>query len=507
MARVSVVLVLLAVAASAARADQAPLTHRMHVQHMLRRFAFAASPEATDAIADVTGGGLAWLDRQLDPAGIDDAGSTLETLPTTLNADGGLDDPQVFERVILQHWVLTHRQVQAKLELHWLDHFSVSLNKVGDWAVMNHYDHVLRQNALGNFTDLVTAVAKEVAMMSWLDNDGNIGPVANENFARECMQLFVMGPYKLNQDGSVRTDANGVPLPNYSQDDVQSVALAMTGYHIYYAWSDPDPQTRFSVFFAPGDHDPRPLVFHGKNHAVPDDAHAIRYVMDLLTHNPSTAPFQAKELLQRFVTETPSPKYISDIAAVWAAAVDAPDQIAQVVRAIVTHPEFDLGYHAMLKQPVELIADMMRQLPGKLQASDGYGPATSLLWVLSDLGQEPFFPPSVFSFYRPGQISTMVNTSTRLNRSDDLAWIASSAATDDNVTAYIDIAALRQRIGSTKAGPIADYLLDALLDGGSPALRQILVTYLKASNGTDPGDDQIRGALWLLLNAPDYAVN
>jgi hypothetical protein len=68
---------------------------------------------------------------------------------------------------------------------------------------------------------------------------------------------------------------------------------------------------------------------------------------------------------------------------------------------------------------------------------------------------------------------------------------------------YIDIPTLRQRIGSTAAPAIADYLLDATLDGGTTALRTQIIDFL----GQTPSDNQIRGAMWLILNAPDYAVN
>jgi hypothetical protein len=494
------------VSSSGPDAAAGTLTPKQHAEHLARRFAFSMQPAAIAAIAQ-PGGDIAWLDQQLNPGSIDDTGSTLEQPPAQLDADGGFPDWDVYERVMLQHWVRTHRQVQAKLELHWLDHFSVSLDKVGDPAVMANYDHLIRQNALGNFTDLATAVATSAAMLEWLDNDGNVGPVANENFARECMQLFVMGPYKLHQDGTLATDAKGLPIPNYSQDDVQQLALAMTGYQVIYSWNDLDPATRFSAVYLRGNHNPGPLHFRGQTYQIPDNANAMRHAIGILTHDPSTAPFQAKELLQRFVTETPSPEYVAAVAAVWAQHVDDPDQIAQVVRAIVQYPEFDQAYRSMLKQPIELMIGMLRQLPALLQSSSGYGPGESLIWTLADAGQEPFTPPSVFSFYRPGQLRTMVNASSRLNRGNDLAWLSSTLPSDGYSMTGIDMVKLRARIGSAKAGAIADYLLGALVDGGNPALRSILTTYLKAPGTNQPSDNQIRGAIWLLLDSPLYAVN
>ena len=175
----------------------APAPTRAEVQHLLRRFAFSAPPETVTSV--MQGGIAAWLASQENPESLDDTGSELETLPTTLTSTGGLADYNIFERAVVQHMVLTPRQLQAKLELHWLDHFAIGLGKVGDPAVMYHYDQTIRRLGLGNFTALLTAVAREPAMLEWLDNNWNVGPVANENFAREAMQLYAMGTTRLTQ--------------------------------------------------------------------------------------------------------------------------------------------------------------------------------------------------------------------------------------------------------------------------------------------------------------------
>ena len=176
---------------------------RQQIQHLLRRFAFSAPPETVTSV--LSEGVPAWLAAQDDWQAIGDSNSELETIPTQLNAQGGYVDYNVFERIVMQHMVLTQRQLQAKLELHWLDHFAVGLEKVGDPAIQYHYDQIVRANALGNFTTLVTAVAQEAAMLVWLDNNWNVGPVANENWGRECMQLYTMGLDQLNMDGSAKT--------------------------------------------------------------------------------------------------------------------------------------------------------------------------------------------------------------------------------------------------------------------------------------------------------------
>ncbi len=476
-------------------------TQRQLVQHLLRRFTYGASPEAVTTVLNE--GTDTWLAQQLDWQAIDDSQSELEQLPTQLNAQGGYDDYQVFERILMQHNILTNRQLQAKLELHWLDHFSVSLAKVGDPALMTHYDATVRANALGNFATLLAAVSVEPAMLYWLDNNYNYGGTPNENFARELMQLYSTGPVQLNQDGSQVLDGNGLPVPNYTQRDVVEIANAVTGYGVLYNYNDNNPETRFSVEFVPGYHYDGPLHFLGKHRNVPQDQTAAAYVANILAHQPSTAPFQVKEMLKRFAVENPSKAFISDIVAVWTANVDAPDQIGQVVSAIIHHKDFAASYHGMLKQPAEIVTGALRQLPGLMQATQYVSPGGSLLWELSTLNQELFYPPSVFSFYTPGDVAATINAATRLNRTNVFANIVNGSQSNDYTDTWIDIPTLRARIGSTKKQVIADYLLDALVDGGSPKLRDIIMGFL----GETPSDAQIQGAMWLLLNTPDYAVN
>ena len=241
--RVALTALLLGMAWQPAAAQMPPA--RNQVQHLLRRFAFSAPPETVTA---VIGTGIpAWLAAQVAlPASID-CSAEIETPPTALASNGSYVDSNVFERMVMQHMAFTPCQLQAKMELHWLDHFAVGLQTVGDPALMYHYEHMIRANALGNFTTLMIAIAQEPAMLIWLNNNYNSGPVANENFAREAMQLYTMGLYKLNDDGSTVLDANKNPVATYGQPEVQELAKAMTGYYVNYDGGNGNPETRFSV--------------------------------------------------------------------------------------------------------------------------------------------------------------------------------------------------------------------------------------------------------------------
>jgi uncharacterized protein (DUF1800 family) len=480
---------------------QMTLTTRQQVQHVLRRFSFSAAPEQVTSV--VNSGISAWLTAQL-AAPADDPSSYLETLPT-----GPYTDTQIFERTLIQHWVLTQWQLQAKVELHWLDHFSVSLNGVGNPAMMDHYIKTIRANALGNFATLLTAVSEESAMMYWLSNNGNTPPKPNENFGRELMQLYSTGEYTLDANGNITTGTGGTPLLNYTETDVVHDALAMTGYSVIVNSTNANPLTNFSVTFNASGHYQKDIGIQGHFLKVGAAIDPIATVCAFLAAQPQTAIYESKQLLQRFVTENPSATYVSNIAAVWTKYEKAPNQIAEVITAIINDPEFNSAYQAMQKQPVELVIGALRQLPGTLQlvpASSSNGnnaipPGASVLYELNQLNQEPYYPPNVFGFYPPGHLDNLVNAHTILNKS----WVFANytGATAANNDTYLDLATLRTRIGATTNKAIAAYLLDALVDGGSTGLQQLIPSYL----GKTPSDQRVLGAIWLLLNSPEYEVN
>jgi uncharacterized protein (DUF1800 family) len=476
------------------------LTPRAQVQYLLRRFSFSASPATVSSV--VSGGVAAWLAAQDSWQTLDDSASELETLPTAL-VNGGYPDFNIFERAVYQHMILTPRQLQAKLELHWLDHFSVGLQTVGDPAVMYHYDQTLRADALGNFAQLLSDVGQEGAMLVWLSNNYNGGDIPNENYARENMQLYSTGVYALNDDGTVKLDKAGTPALEYSQKDVVNLARAMTGYGLVFDPNNTNPQTRFSVQYFPSNHYSGTITYFNRVQPVPTDGTAINFVAAQLAARSSTAPFQVKELLQRFVTEKPPARYISDIVQVWRKYEKAPDQIARVISAIVNHPLFLKYYNSMPKQPAELMFGALRQLPGAMQATSNVTPGGSLLWELSGLSQQLFWPESVFSFYHPGFVGDLTNTYTVVDRTSVFANFANADPANAYTDTYIDIGALRTAMGSTRGKEIATYLLDALVDGGSANLQTEIYDFL----GAVPDDNQVRGAIWLILNSPDYSVN
>jgi len=499
-----------------ALADTEP-TQRQLVQHLLRRFAYSGSPAMVNQVVSL--GASAWVDQQLKWTTIDDSKSMLNQPPhryaDPLNCNHCLPNYSAFEALVYQHNLLTNRQIQAKMELHWLEHFSINTSNL-DPPNMYNYDQAVRKNALGNFAKLVSDVAVTPAMLQWLNNDGNKAKGPNVNWARELMQLYTTGVFQLNPDGTQVLN-NGQPVLNYVGADIKAIAKAMSGYNVVFLEGG-DPMNNYTVTFDPSLQIGGTVSFLGGNHTIPRNSTAIATVVDILAHQPSTAPFEVTELLKRFVTETPSKKYVSDIVKVWNASIDAPDQLAKVVKAIIAHPEFNASYHALPKQPIEKVFGALRQLPGKMQAASPkacgefqqYQQAgQSLERLTAETGQELFYPPNVFSFFIPGNIETTNTTTSVTGHTDVFSQLLersppqSDSCSGTGADVWIDVPTLLARIGSKNGRRIADYLLDALVDGGSPGLRSAIISYL----GSTPGNATIQGAVWLILNSPEYGVN
>jgi hypothetical protein len=134
------------------------------------------------------------------------------------------------------------------------------------------------------------------------------------------------------------------------------------------------------------------------------------------------------------------------------------------------------------------------------------GPGSSLLWDLNLALQEPYDPPSVFSFYTPGHKEQLVSQVALLDRFNDIGDITGTPYTASWADTGIDLPALRLQIGAKNTDPatVEAYLLDSMVDSDSSVLAATVKTYL----GTAPVDDQhLAGAVWLISTSPEFEVN
>ena len=269
---------------------------------------------------------------------------------------------------------------------------------------------ILSRNAFGNYRTLLREVSTSPSMGKYLDLANSMKPGlaggANENYPRELMQLFTIGLWQLNQDGSQKLDGLGKPIPTYTQATVAQVALALTGWTYATAPGATPRSANWEYFAAPMEtrplnHDTSAKTFLGcsvpANQSVDQD---LDSVIDCLMQHPNIAPFIATRLIRALVTSNPSPGYIQRIATVFVDnGAGVRGDLQAVVRAILLDSEarddnapIDQG---RLRNPVDQMSALLRALNGGLTAGQ------QLTYIFDYMAQPILTPPSVFSWDSP----------------------------------------------------------------------------------------------------------
>ena len=293
---------------------------------------------------------------------------------------------------------------------------------------MAQYWDVLAAGALGNYRALQEEITLNPAMGVFLNTKGNqkadpaTGRAPDENYSREVLQLFSIGLYQLNLDGSNKQGGDGRPVETYDQASISSLAQVFTGYDY-----DTTGSTRFTnplevrnrmklnaSLHATGQAD-----FLGTTIAAnTDGAAALRLALDAIFNHANVGPFIGKQLIQRLVTSNPSPAYVARVAGVFnnnGAGVRG--DLKAVVAAVLLDSEArdaaKLSVPAWGKQrePMLRLAQWARTFgatsPGEAWAvGDLSDPATRL-------GQSPLRSQSVFNFFRPGYVPPNTSLATQ----------------------------------------------------------------------------------------------
>ena len=400
-------------------------------------------------------------------------------------------------------------------------------------AALSSYNDVLLTHAFGNFRDLLYDVAMHPAMGFYLShlNNARADPTSNtfpdENFAREVMQLFSIGLYELNEDGSRRLDADGAPIPTYDNNDIREFSKVFTGLtwggeNAFFGNQEPNfraPMEMFDEFHEPGE---KRLLRGEVIPAGQTGLEDIDAAIDNLFNHPNVGPFVSKQLIQRLVTSNPSPEYVGRVAAAFNGAGGGErGDMREVVRAILTDPDIDTqaGQPAFgkLREPVLRATALYRQF--NATSSDGFF-ANNGFGLQFFVRQHPLSAPSVFNFYLPDhqpaglladeglvapefQITT-ASTVVGMTNAVDAAlagFVMSSEPQLGEVTLdFSDYVALADE----GVEPLIDRLgLVATYGTLSDDMRSVMTDVL-----TDIQDDEFRAqmAIYMILTSPDYAV-
>ncbi|MGU7773164.1 DUF1800 domain-containing protein [Burkholderia sp. MR1-5-21] len=271
--------------------------------------------------------------------------------------------------------VVTPSPLTERMTLFWHGHFTSGQDKVPYPQTMAAQNALLRREALGNFGTLLHAVARDPAMLQYLDGASNRKGRPNENFAREVMELFTLG------EG------------HYTQRDVTEAARAMTGWT-----TDPDT-LRFVV--RPEWHDAGDKTILGETGPFDGDG-----FLDVLLARPETARFIAAKLWREFVSDTPEPRALETVTGRFRASGY---EIGAALDALWSTDAFwdPRNRGVLVKSPAEFVVGSVRLF------DVGYGDPQMLANTVRTLGQNLFYPPNVKGW--PGG-PTWINSSTLLAR-------------------------------------------------------------------------------------------
>jgi uncharacterized protein (DUF1800 family) len=408
-------------------------------------------------------------------------------------------------------------------------------------SVASYYD-LLLEHSFGSYEDLLLAVTLHPAMgtyLSHLNNDrSNLasGRFPDENYAREAMQLFSIGLFELNPDGTQLLDPSGDPIPTYDNSDITEFAkiftgLGLTGPGAFFGGYPGDrtlPMIMYETHHEPG---PKTLL---NGFQVPAGQSGMEDIQDAIGHladHPNVGPFIAIRLIQRLVRSNPSPEYVSRVAAIFDDDGSGErGNLGAVVKAILMDDEArrdprDEG-DGFLREPFVRWVALLR-------AFDATSPSGEYLIDGAVLGfllqQHPMASPSVFNFFQPdfapnGPIKDAGLRAPEFQITTDasVVWIANFAfffvIEEPAIPADVDffLPGSIEEDEIPMALDLSDELalvddVDALLDR-----LDLLLTYGTLSDasreairiallGVDP-PIRVLMALNLIMTSPDYAV-
>jgi len=388
------------------------------------------------------------------------------------------------------------------------------------------YWRVLRDNAFGNYRGIIKAVTLNPAMGRYLNMANNNkadparGTAANENYARELMQLFTLGLNQLNPDGTPILGQNQIPIPTFDQSVVTNMAKVLTGW-TYPTAPGTTPKHDNPAYFigqmyaVERNHDTsQKTIFN--NVVIPAGQTAeqdLESLLDALMQQNTMAPFVSKQLIQHLVTSNPSPGYLERVSKVFLNdGTGVRGNMQAVITAILTDPEARANddpnaavnpSFGHLREPVLFLANILRGLNASI------GPSNAVNQYASQMAQNLLKAPSVFSYFSPqyrtekgllGPEFQIYSTQTAADRAD-FANAALYHASLDGATS-VSLAPFIQNATSTEA--MLDYISYVFLHHSmSGVLRQQGTDAANAASGTEA---KVKAALYVVLTSGEYQI-
>ena len=399
---------------------------------------------------------------------------------------------------------------------------------------MTPYMNILAKDAFTNYRTIMQDVTLSPAMGGYLNmlnsNKPATGQIANENYPRELMQLFTIGLNMLNPDGTLQTDANGIPIPTYAEADVQGFARAYTGWT--YSNTDGSAPTKFPnntnawdypMQSVAANHDTGSKTVLGVTFPANQTAQQdLTDSLDLIFNHPNVGPFVCRQLIQHLVSSNPSPEYVSRVAAVFADDGNGVrGDMKAVITAILMDPEARAGDSnpaangGHLREPILYMTDVLRALgftPTDPNAGADYA-YMSLSNYANNLSERPLRSGSVFNFFPPSYIIpgsttnapefSLENTASvilRLSLADSLVNNKISGFTVDlSSTSSLGV------VAASSPTQLVTTLAATLMHSQMPANMQTAIVNQITGITNNPAL-RVRVAIYLIISASQYKV-
>jgi len=501
-------------------------------------------------------------------------------------------DPQLKHRVawaLSQIWVTSGNDIQQGRHI-------IEWNKV------------LSKHAFGNYRNLMKEMTLNPTMGEYLNMRESTRTAPNENYAREVAQLFSIGLFMLNQDGTLQRDAQNNPIPTYTQEEINALTRVFTGWS-FCSVSTPGACPNLAIgtvnfidpmLLNPGltaqqnrhDIGAKTLFTYPGSAATQNIAacpatgtgacgitcpttgtanctlqagftsaqalaatltyanNSMDRAIDNLYNHPNVGPFVSKNLIQQMVTSDPTPAYVSRVAGVFNANRTNPEQMKEVIKAILLDPEArgdvktDPNF-GKLREPVQYFTNFARHFG--VRSASGTGPSDGNVAgarvcgrpEFNNMAQIPFMSPTVFNYFPPdygipgtslvGPEFAIMTTGTavaRANFINRLTFAATTAPTTTPTTAYAipypvsgvdcpngtsfdfsDLVALSQ--ADTTGNLLVDELNRRMLHSTmSPGMKTSIVGSLASYAGTTAltHESRVRQALYLVATSSQFQV-
>jgi len=457
--------------------------------------------------------------------------------------------PQFGDFMIWNQLLAGPDEMRKRIALALSEFFVVSLSPIDGFFppyVIGGYWDVLCAHAFGNFRTLLERITLNAGMGFFLNTKGNLKEDANgrqpdENYAREVMQLFTIGLYELNPDGTNRLDANNNPIETYGQSDITNLARVFTGYDWDFlanggslnvvTWVNyriPTPHFASNpMWFNAANHSNLAVTFLGLTiPAGTPGPEALRLALDRLFNHANAGPFFARQMIQRLVTSNPTPAYVGRVAAVFANnGAGVRGDLKAVWTAILTDVEARTAPSAAntmsgkLREPVVRLVQWWRTVG--VNSSNGKYEIYDTSSAGDSLGQSPLRAPSVFNFFRPGYVPPNTEIATAAKQAPEFQLL-----NETTTAGYINFLQWITRNGYGEVRPAYTQLMpiahdteavltwlnlrltaNQLSDSSLTVIRTMLNVFgITAASPDDQKLNKLATACFLILACPEYLV-